>query len=115
MTDHNRKVLNITGGLVALGLMVVLAFVTYALVYVEIPQNNNNSLTILIGFLSANVGSIVGFYFGSSVASKKQEETISTLAETAKTAQVSLSAVSPQPSPSIEIKPGETATVKAEN
>lgn len=115
MPDVARTVLNITGGLVAFGLIGILGFMTYALVYVKIPQDNNNALTILIGVLAANVGTVVGFYYGSSIASKKQADTISVLAETAKTAQVSLSAVSPQPGPTVELKAGDVATVKAED
>ena len=95
------------GAFVAGGLIAILAFVTWALVFREIPKPNENAFTLLIGILSANVGLVVGFFFGSSVTSKKQSETIDTLAKTAQTAGVALAP------PSVTLDPGESATVKA--
>ena len=79
----NREMLNITGGILAIVLAAALAFLLYALVYVEVPDKNQNALLIVIGILSTNITSIVGFFFGSSVGSKKQQDTISTLVEKA--------------------------------
>lgn len=104
-----REFLNVTGGIIGCGLVTILGFVTYALVFVAVPPANENALTLLIGILSANVGMVVAFYFGSSVQAKKQTETIDTLAKTAQTAGVALA-----PAPTVELAPGETATVKAE-
>lgn len=105
----NQNALNWAGGFVAAGLVTILGFMTWALVYVTVPEANQNALTLLIGILSANVGVIVGFYFGTSVTAKKQAETIDTLAKTAQTAGAALS-----PAPTVELAPGEAATVKAE-
>jgi hypothetical protein len=108
----DRHVLNVAGALVAFGLILILAFVTWALVYVQIPQGNENVLTVLIGILSANVGLVVGFFFGSSQTSKRQSETIDTLAQTAKKAGDAL----PLPAgrePTVKLDPGESATVEA--
>lgn len=107
---ENREALNVAGAFVAAGLIVILGFVTWALVYREVPTANENALTLLIGILSANVGVVVGFFFGSSVSSKKQTETIDTLAKTAHAAGAALS----PPDATITLPPGESATVKAE-
>lgn len=109
MTDP-REILNWTAGFVAFGLISILAFVTWALVYRTVPEANANAFTLLIGILSANVGMVVGFYFGSSVTSKKQTETIDTLA---KTAQKAGDALAPT-EPTIPVGPGESVTVKGE-
>lgn len=82
----NRETMNMAGAFVAAGLICILGFITWALVYQRIPDGNENSLTLLIGVLSANVGLVVGFFFGSSVTNKKQSETIDALAKTAQTA-----------------------------
>lgn len=81
MIDRRQETMNISGGLVALGLIGILAFMTWALVYVAVPPANQNALTVLIGILSANVGMVVGFYFGSSQASRKQSDALSSIAK----------------------------------
>lgn len=109
MGEFNRETMNIAGGFVAAGLICILGFVTWALVFVEVPKANENAFTLLIGILSANVGLVVGFFFGSSVTNKKQAETIDTLAKTAQTAGVAASA-SPE---AIVLKEGQSATATA--
>jgi len=106
---ENRESLNLAGAFVAAGLICILGFVTWALVFREVPKPNENALTLLIGILSANVGVVVGFFFGSSVTSKRQTETIDTLAKTAQTAGAALSS---EPA-SIVLQPGEQATATA--
>lgn len=80
---RDREALNLAGAFVAAGLIAILGFVTWALVFQKVPEANQNALTLLIGILSANVGVVVGFFFGSSVTNKKQSETIDTLAKNA--------------------------------
>jgi len=70
----------IGAGFVACGLISILAFVTWSLIYHTIPAENKEAVTLLLGVLSANVGSIVGFYFGSSSAGRAKDATIATLA-----------------------------------
>lgn len=103
-----KESLNIAGGFVAAGLIVILGFTTWALVYQNVPEANQNALTLLIGILSANVGVVVGFFFGSSVTSKKQTETIDTLAKTAQTAGAALPGAD-----AMVIPPGQSATATA--
>jgi hypothetical protein len=78
-----RETLNVTGGMLAVLLTLALWFLLYALVYIKVPDENQNALLIVIGILSTNLTSIVAFYFGSSVGAKRQSETIDTLANTA--------------------------------
>lgn len=108
---QNREALNMAGAFVAAGLIAILGFVTWALVFRAVPEANANALTLLIGILSANVGVVVGFFFGSSVTSKKQTETIDTLAKTAQVAGVALA----PPDAAVTLAPGESATVKADD
>lgn len=113
MKDHARQhSLNIAGAVIGVGLIGILAFVTWALVYIQIPQENHNVLTLVTGILSANVGMVVGFYYGSSVTNKKQAETIDKLAETTMTAQNMPAPVNPEPT--VRLEPGESATVTAD-
>lgn len=102
---QKREALNVAGAFVAAGLICILGFVTWALVFAEVPDANQNALTLLIGILSANVGVVVGFFFGSSVTNKKQTDAIEAMAKTAQTAAT--------PTPDVTLKPGDTATVAA--
>lgn len=90
MTDAAREVLNWAGGIIGVALIGLLGFALFALIYVAVPTDNQNALTLLIGILSANVGTVVGFYFGSSATNKKQAETIDKQASTIKEAQSAL-------------------------
>ena len=85
MATVNREAMNIAGAFVAAGLISILGFVTWALVFIKVPVDNAIALNLLIGNLSALVGMVVGFFFGSSVTTKKQSETIDTLAKNAQT------------------------------
>ena len=105
-----QDVLNWTGAIVAIGLVSILGFVTWALVFITVPEANQNALTLLIGILSANVGAVVGFYYGSSVQAKKQSETIDTQARTM-AAQATAAAVAAPGNDTLAIPPGGSATV----
>jgi hypothetical protein len=100
--------LNFIGGVVAGGLIGILAFVTWALVFRTVPETNENALLILIGILATNIGQVVNWFFGSSSESKKQTDTIETLAKTAQTAGATLA----QPDAMV-IPPGTSATATA--
>lgn len=108
MIEFNRDVLNVVGGLIAVGIVSILGFITWALVYQTIPAGNENTLIQLVGVLSANIGMIVGFFFGNSVSSKKQTETIDKLADTAKAVQ---QATMPK-EPAIRLADGESVKVE---
>ena len=111
MAHQSRESLNLAGAFVAAGLIAILGFVTWALVFAEVPEANQNALTLLIGILSANVGVVVGFFFGSSVTNKKQADTIEKQASTIQTAQAALA---PAPLADVTLEHGQTATVRAD-
>lgn len=104
-----KDALNIAGAGIAGGLVIILGFLTWALVFREVPQANQSSLSILLGLLGAQISAVVGFFFGSSISTKKQTETIDTLAKTAQTAGVALA-----PVPDVTLAPGASLAVKAE-
>lgn len=97
-----QESLNLAGAFVATGLICILGFVTWALVFRTVPTDNQNALTLLIGILSANVGMVVGFYFGSSVTNKKQAETIDKQASTIQEAQSALAPLTGSPTQSAD-------------
>ena len=70
---------DITGGFIAIGLLAILGGVTWALVYAPIPADNREPITVLIGVLSANIGMVVGYYFGSSKSSRGKDDVIASL------------------------------------
>lgn len=111
MTFDSRAHLNRAGAFVAVALVTILAFVTWALVYHEVPDKNSNALLLVLGVLTANVGVIVGFFYGSSVANQKKDDTIKTLADTAKTAGAALPGGNG--SDVLNVPEGQTATVEA--
>lgn len=81
MSDAPRSEwMNIAGACIGIGMILILGFVTWALVFRAVPQSNENAFLLLIGILSANVGVVVGFFFGTSVANRKKDETIANLA-----------------------------------
>lgn len=105
MTRTPQDVINWTGAIVGIGLIAIMAFVTWALVFVTVPTENQTSLVQLVGNLTGLIGIVVGFYFGSSSTAKKQQDTIDTLAKTAQTAGVALGTPD-----SLVIPPGQSAT-----
>jgi len=111
MKDVRQSLLNITGGVIGVALVAILGFMAWSLVYRAIPAENESTLNVLLGILSTQVGMVVGFYFGNSVGSKRQTETIDKLAETAKAAQAALPT---NAKPDVTLEPGESATVKAD-
>ena len=107
----NRIILNLAGGTVAGGLILMLGFCTWALIYREVPVSNRDALMVVIGILSMNVGQVVSFFYGSSSTSKQQAETIDTMAKTTRTQGEALN----PPQPAVELKPGESTTIKADD
>lgn len=62
-----------------LALLVILigASITAALIFVNIPGNNESILNIALGFILGWSASAVGFYFGSSDGSERKSELLS--------------------------------------
>ncbi len=108
MTDWRQAALNATGGVVAICLVLLLAYCLYALVNVEIPTTNKDPLLVVIGILSGSLGAVTQYYFGSSAGAKKQADTIDRLAATN---QAVTNAAVPS-APTIPLSPGDTVTVE---
>lgn len=92
----------------------VIFMVAYAftlLMFVDIPQPSRDIIMVLIGVIATNATQAVQHRFGTTPASQRKDDTIATLAQTAKTAGESLA--TPSTNADILLKPGETATAKA--
>jgi uncharacterized membrane protein YfcA len=74
-----RIVNNAAAFVVATSILSTMAFVAWALVYKEIPKGNETTLVQFVGALQTLAGLIVGYYFGSSLGSKRHAETIDKL------------------------------------
>jgi len=109
MATPRQEVLNVAGGLIGVGIVSILGFITWALVFRAIPVENETAMNVLLGILASQVNLVVGFFFGSSVSNKKQSETIDTLASTAKSAQAALHT----PDSALLIPTGGQATASA--
>lgn len=68
---------NIASGVFAALLGSILAFMAYALIFQSIPSNNRDALLMLLGIVSANIGQVTSFFFGSSASSRQKDEVIS--------------------------------------
>lgn len=110
MIAGKNLAINVAGALVAIGVVSILGFVTWALVFKAIPPQNKDALALLIGVLSSNVAMVVGFFYGSSASNRSQQETIDTLAKTASAASAALAPVVPG---EVTLNPGDEVTVAA--
>ena len=119
MSDKGQRVLSIAGSIVAVGLLGLLWFITWALVFHEIPEANATSFSTVLGLVGIQVGIVIGFFFGQTMGNKAKDETIkaatvtaSTMADTAASAQAALT---PKvPTDVIPLAPGESVTAKAD-
>lgn len=119
--DNNQRQLNWFGGIVSLLIIGLLWFITFALIYKEIPASNQTNLAQIIGMIGIQVGIIIGWFFRGSQNEVAQSKTIALQADTAAKAQAALSpalakpvvATVETPSTTIPLKEGDTATVVA--
>jgi len=93
----NRDALNLAGSVIGIMLVGILAFLSWALVFIAIPSGNETAVNVLLGILSTQVGIVIGFFFGSTVTNKKQADTIEKQATTIQTAQAALAPTSQDP------------------
>lgn len=92
----------------------VVALVAYAftlLMFKDIPQPSRDIIMVLIGVIATNATQAVQHWFGSTPGSQRKDDTISVLAQTAKTAGEALTTTATQAPDTL--KPGEVATVTA--
>lgn len=86
-TEANRKMLNRTGAVVAVLVVLTLGISIGALVHFDIPEKNHDILLVLVTAVATNVTAIVAYFFGSSIGTSRQGEIINTMANTAAAAQ----------------------------
>ena len=67
--------------LVGCTVMASFIIMVLALIYIPIPKDNQDSLILLIGIISGGIGSLVGYYFGSSKGSQKKSDLIEKITE----------------------------------
>jgi hypothetical protein len=101
-SDEARKLLNRTGGVLAVGSMLILAFLAVGLIFVEIPKANESMIFALVGGVIGMVTQANAFFFGSTHQAKVQAETIDTLSRNA------------GQGPPIALKPGDTARTETQ-
>ena len=106
-----QEYINVAGGAIAIGLILLLFYCTHALITQEVPAANKDALMVVIGILSMNVAQVVSFFFGSSADNKRLVDTTASQAETIKTAQAALTPNSPSDT-TIPVGPGEQVTVE---
>lgn len=109
-----KDAINASGAVIGVILVGILAFLSWALVFVEVPDKNETAMNVLLGILSTQVGIVIGFHFGSSVTNKRQTDAIASQAETIKTAQAALAPL-PSETTVIPVSAGEAVTVKADD
>jgi hypothetical protein len=78
----NRRLLNRTGALVAILIVVLLGVALGALMRFDIPTDNHDIILIVVTTVCNSVIGIVGYFFGSSVATARQGDIISAMANT---------------------------------
>ena len=120
VTDKNQRVLSVAGSLVALGLVGLLWFIAYALVFHEIPTANATSFSTLLGIIGIQVGIVIGYFFGQTMGNRAKDDTIKTATVTAATlansvvaVQAALPTAADPKEKKVVLDPGESATVKA--
>lgn len=79
--EKQQQTLNWFGGMIAFLVIGLLWFISWALIYKEIPGTNQTNLAQIIGMLGIQVGIIIGWYFRNSQIDKKNSETIGKLVE----------------------------------
>jgi predicted CDP-diglyceride synthetase/phosphatidate cytidylyltransferase len=108
--DVRQAALNVSGGILVASTMGFLAYLCWGLVNREIALNNKDAMMLVLGVLLAKYSDLIQYFFGSSSSNKKQAETISALADTAKTV-----AQTAAPTPSMSVSPGEQVTVEGQD
>jgi hypothetical protein len=119
VTDGNQRVLSVAGSLVAVGLVGLLWFIAYALVFHEIPTANATSFSTLLGIIGIQVGIVIGYFFGQTMGNRAKDDTIKTAtaaaATMADTAAVAQAALTPKaPADVIPLAAGESVTATAD-
>ncbi len=83
MTDDHKADSRLIGVL-ALGVMTLLAASLFAMLFVPVPEQNRESVSLLIGAVISLATAVISYFFGRTVGERKKDQTIDTMAETMK-------------------------------
>lgn len=102
MNSPDNKIMNLSGLAVAIVVSGALMFITYVMMSREIPEKNHDLVVFVSGFITAAVGTIINFYFGSSSAARKTGDAASALAQTV---------ANLTPTPTLTLPPDKTVSL----
>jgi hypothetical protein len=112
MADTSQTSINATGAIIGVGMLILVALLEYVIGFRTIPDGNKELLSTMLGLLGNGLAVVVGFYFGSSANNKKLADTNNVQAQTINAAQAALAPVSDK---TLNIEPGQTASVTAKD
>lgn len=99
------------GLIVGSALVACMVFTTVAPYFVALPPTSVRLIDQQQTILQSVLMVLVGYLWGNSAGNKLLADTVNLQAKTALTAGAALS---PAPAPTVELSPGEQATIKAE-
>lgn len=102
------------GAILAVGLLCITAGCVVAIFTVPIPSDNQTLVGQAVGTLLGLLGMVVSYFYGASVGQLKTQETLQTVADTAKIAQTTLSGTGAITPGEVTLQAGDKVEVKAE-
>lgn len=93
--------------LLAVGQVVMMAASLSALLFLPVPEQNRESVSLLIGAVIAQSGNVIAYFFGRSDGERRKDQTIGAMADTMR------ASADNAPAGSITVRPplAETVTV----
>ena len=102
---------NLMGGILVTFLCACTAWLIYIVTSDrELPDKILSIVMYVLGFLTAKISTVIDWCFGTSESSKRQQEVIGTMVDTAAKAQDALPPV-PGSAPTVPVAPGEKVIV----
>lgn len=98
----DKGLINIIAGTIAVGLTALTITIVMVILFLPIPPQNETLVGQAFGTVLSLMGVIVAFFYGSSTSSRRDSETINTLAGMHERKS------------KIVVAPGETVTVQGE-
>lgn len=102
--------INWTGTALTAYMCAMLTYITAALINGTVQPTFRDVVIGLVGFITAKLSTVFDFHYGTSSASKKQQDTIASQADTIATTAAQ---TAPVPDKVIPVKPGEPIAVAA--